>query len=932
MATPTQFRHYLISQDADGGNIEIARSSEQVGVLAFDSHRLEFVHCHVLLEALSDRRAFEDRARKLSESGHPLLARVLDFGEDEGSAFYITENVDGETLRALLSRHAEIPIWLAAKLAELSLAAFQALSERGDYVPLQPLDALRVLQTNSRDLRVYLADFRLAETANEITLRNRQSLSAYEKQARFLFDYFTEQVQNSKASPSEFKLSRADFSEVLENLLLSCGPKMPKAIGALRDSLTAFSAAQPAGDLPATFKPRPLIGPLLASFQEVGRSVSQTVRIQSQKLDAGQPYALRGTLMKSGQPIVVEQVPPERLAGIAPGEALKQARNIPKAGKFPNLVPVIFVEGNEGLECVAETVVEGVTLGDLLASRVVLEVQEIFLLLSGVDTALGQLEKASRATRRLRLEDIFLFTGSGKESVLESGLIGIRLHEWSGFSIVLRGHPCLHRMSGRGTDPGLLLPVEPALLNGNESPWHGGWLSALGAILLGTAEISYTAHPSVGVKHIADLLQDELANARRGRPGTRAALLAKMASVMDEHGLNIAKESGFGNEVSGSPALSRERDQQAPRAASSKPTSVPIEEPELVAIGFAEALIHPSLDLEPGQVAEFQNLSMESSWTGFREKKPVWIRVITFAVGAMVVGALLAQMQGRALWQISKTSRTEPADQVPSTTLGTGDVMPPPSKLAPSEKTAFAEKVLDSAQKKTVSSPDTSAARLPKVQFSGAGPSAEWRAETESAAKKGDAKAMIALGHALLRGAGGAVDERGAFNWYEKAVQAGDTAAVVSLAGCYLQGWGTAPDFPQAVNLLKRAASNGDAPAMDLLGVCYSRGLGVARDDAKAFEMVSQAHAEGVPSACGNLGVMYLRGQGVPSDPARAAGLFAEGSKKGHAESMLFFAQSLEKGIGVPVAAAEASHWYQQAARLGNAEAADWCQRNGVGL
>src|SRR4029079_5120438 len=109
MSTLTQFRHYLIPQDAAGTNIEIARSGDQVGVLAFDSQRFAFVNCHVLLEPLKNRRSFEDRARKLHETGHPRLARVLEHGEDEGSPYYITENVDGETLQSLLARQEKFP-------------------------------------------------------------------------------------------------------------------------------------------------------------------------------------------------------------------------------------------------------------------------------------------------------------------------------------------------------------------------------------------------------------------------------------------------------------------------------------------------------------------------------------------------------------------------------------------------------------------------------------------------------------------------------------------------------------------------------------------------------------------------------------------------------------------------------------------------------
>src|SRR3954462_7435408 len=89
MAGPTQFRQYLIAQDAAGKNVEVVRTADQVGVLAFDTRRLTFVHCHVLLDPLESRRNFDDRAQKFKGSGHPRLARLIEAGEDEGSAFYI---------------------------------------------------------------------------------------------------------------------------------------------------------------------------------------------------------------------------------------------------------------------------------------------------------------------------------------------------------------------------------------------------------------------------------------------------------------------------------------------------------------------------------------------------------------------------------------------------------------------------------------------------------------------------------------------------------------------------------------------------------------------------------------------------------------------------------------------------------------------------
>ncbi|WP_075087760.1 hypothetical protein [Verrucomicrobium spinosum] len=71
MANPTQFRHYLIAQDADGANLEVLRSSEQVAVFAFDSRRQVFVHCHVLLDPVEDQAAFELAPACLQTRGTP---------------------------------------------------------------------------------------------------------------------------------------------------------------------------------------------------------------------------------------------------------------------------------------------------------------------------------------------------------------------------------------------------------------------------------------------------------------------------------------------------------------------------------------------------------------------------------------------------------------------------------------------------------------------------------------------------------------------------------------------------------------------------------------------------------------------------------------------------------------------------------------------
>jgi TPR repeat protein len=1008
MAGPTQFRQYLIAQDAEGSNVEVVRTAEQVGVLAFDTQRMAFVHCHVLLDQLSNRRAFDDRAKKIKAAGHPSLARLIESGEDEGSAFYITANADGETLRSYLSRHEQLPVWLAMRLACQALKTVRALLEVGDFLPLQLMEAMRIVQTGAHEFRVVLGDYRLADPPGAKSAKARLAKTAFEKQEQFLGVFFLERLQTGP-SMQEATLGTTDFAELLENLLSSCGQHVEGGIDKVIKALEKSAPAPPPGEMAAQLKPRPLVAPLLPGFSEVARSVSTQVRIHSQKLDPSQPYAMRGTLTKTGQEVVVEQVPPARMVGLTPASAMRQELTLPKTGKYPNLVPVNFVDPGEGLVCMAETAVEGLALSELLVARGTLDPQETYLVLAGMDAALAQLEKTALETRRLRLEDIFLFTGFSKGPVNESGLLSRKLNEWPGFSIVLRAHPCLSAMSGRGTDPALLLPVELKAAKGDAEPvWHGAWMAALGCFLSGMTSGEAAKH-TTGVEEVDAthrMFEDELTRGRKGSPSSRPAFLARYARVIQHHDLaQPEKVGGFWAELSGAGAAQGRaseiaRTESSPAPAETKaqtpamekvtgPIALPLQDKP--SIGFAEALIQQPRfgnegdeddeeasprglrTMRAGMRAYHRAEEFESSWRPMHEATPMWVRGLLFAGGSLLLGAALAHLSGRAMWQTAQApsaARAIPAESAPPPIIDL-PVAPPVSqppqsastpksksgvtsepKLSPPPPNQLAAADLDpKLDVRPAGLPGTSAAaassssspgaiagavdpalteKLIELRKTGARLPADLRTAADKAARSGSTEAMLALGRMHLRGETGSVDERTAFTWFDKAMNAGDAAATVPLAECYLQGWGTAPDLELAVDLLKKAATTGDATAKDLLGVCYARGIGVERDDAKAYALCSEAYASGSVTACGNLGAMFLRGQGVTQDAGRAVQLFAEGARRGHADSMLLYAQSLEYGTGVPANPAQATQWYVQSARLGNAEAASWCRQKGI--
>lgn len=688
MSAPSLFRHYQIVQDAEGNNVELIRSTEQVAVLAFDDEAMEFVHCHVLLDPLKNRESFTQACTALQQSGHPLLAALVDQGEDDGNPFYITSNVDGETLRGYLQRQTEIPLWLAAMLATRSLDAAVALSERGDFVPDQPLDSFRVVQVGTSALQVMVADYRLLE--NPARAKARLIKSNFERQAKFLRTFLREQGAGAGPTLPDAPLSCVDFAELLGSTLSSGGPGLSSSMIDLRNALQKMVPDHLAGEIPTSQKPRALIAPLLATYQEVARGVVNLVRIQSQRLDMANPYSMRGTLTRTGRPVLVEQVPPLRLAGKLVLETNKQVQKLAKKREFSAFVPVPLLNEGEALTCMAEDVVDGIPLAEILRERGSLNVAESYVVLAGVDAALSQMEKASLRTWKLRLEDVFLLTGFGRDDPRTTRLLSTKINEWPSFTVMLRAHPTLGSMSCRGLNPASVLPPSVA----RKPSWQAGWMAALGKFLLGIEDIGKeTARDR---ESVARLFEDEIVKAREGQSGSRSDLLARFARVIHHYDL-VAPTPITAEEPKSKPLpISRttttakrvEKAEPPPAEPSVQPAPVttplapikaaPVALPSLPgagalltagaipdldgddSVGFAELLFRgPGVAGTPvggawGKGASEDFASGEvGGWGGAEpvDSSPWWLKASVFIGGSMVAGALLAQLSGHAIWQ-----------------------------------------------------------------------------------------------------------------------------------------------------------------------------------------------------------------------------------------------------------------------------------------
>ncbi|MBK8090460.1 MAG: hypothetical protein IPK32_00270 [Verrucomicrobiaceae bacterium] len=537
MSEPNQFRHYQIVQDADGNNVELVRDAGQVAVLAFDTRKLEFVHTHVLLKPVANRAAFESACRTLQNEGHPALARMIEFGEDEGNAFYITSSIDGEPLRSYLTRLNEIPCWLAVMLACRSLETAVAVAERGDYLTESPLDGFRVVQTGPQTVQVLAADFRVLDTTG--VAKKKALKSGFEKQAKFLKSFLNEQTTSNVALP-DHPVPAADLMELLGSCLTNSGSSVTTAMRELIAALQRLAPEHLSGEIPAAQKPRALLAPLLAGYQEVARGVVNLVRIQSQRLDMANPYSMRGTLTKTGRSVLVEQVPPSRVTSPKVLTAAQTALKTTKKRENTALITVALVNEAEGITCLAEEIPEGISLADLLRERRSIDVQEAYLVLANLDTALTQLDASPLALSKLRLEDIFLLTGFSRDDTRSAKLLTTRLNQWPAFNIMVRAHPTLASMAGRGTDPAALLPA-PSKNAANSPSWHGSWLAALAKLLIGMhSPVGVQPEPPAASREretIPRLLDEEAAKIADASPATRADFLARFARIMQHHDL-----------------------------------------------------------------------------------------------------------------------------------------------------------------------------------------------------------------------------------------------------------------------------------------------------------------------------------------------------------------------------------------------------------
>lgn len=124
---------------------------------------------------------------------------------------------------------------------------------------------------------------------------------------------------------------------------------------------------------------------------------------------------------------------------------------------------------------------------------------------------------------------------------------------------------------------------------------------------------------------------------------------------------------------------------------------------------------------------------------------------------------------------------------------------------------------------------------------------------------------FISGGEAYISG-----DYETAANEFTPLAKRGDHRAMYALGSMYAAGQGVEKDLKKAFELFSEASRNGRADATYKLGYMYEHGMGIKKNYKKAIRYYQKAAKKGYPLAQYRMGLMYKDGLGVKQNTINA--------------------------------------------------------------
>ncbi len=126
------------------------------------------------------------------------------------------------------------------------------------------------------------------------------------------------------------------------------------------------------------------------------------------------------------------------------------------------------------------------------------------------------------------------------------------------------------------------------------------------------------------------------------------------------------------------------------------------------------------------------------------------------------------------------------------------------------------------------------------------------------------------------------------FHWYSAAADKGDKDSITQAGLMLSNGAGVAQDFVKAAELFEKAVNMKDPSAAAQYGLaeCLLDGKGRTRDVKRGVELLEDSAAGGEVHAMDRLADCYRKGIGVTADPIKSRQLFTKAAELGYAGSM----------------------------------------------
>src|SRR2546430_619901 len=132
---PLNYDHFEVEVGADGFPTELGAGAIAITYRARDTVLNSVVALKVIDRKVAEMPGVQSRflreARAAAQIRHPNVARVSNYGEQEGECFYVMELVEGETLEAKVRREGPMPLSLALEVIEQSARALAAAEACG---------------------------------------------------------------------------------------------------------------------------------------------------------------------------------------------------------------------------------------------------------------------------------------------------------------------------------------------------------------------------------------------------------------------------------------------------------------------------------------------------------------------------------------------------------------------------------------------------------------------------------------------------------------------------------------------------------------------------------------------------------------------------------------------------------------------------------